>query len=175
MSDPDPSEGAVPDPSEGSGVRHRSADEVLSMELPLAFRGYRMREVDALLGELALQIAEMAGESDRTAEAPGPGTTSSKDDDVMREASGITAGARRRALVPSAALTVLAAVALVLGWTRGDRPATLVAIAGSVLALIGIAVAVRRTREATHAPATRVDRPDRPAADDHGGAPPPGR
>lgn len=150
--------------SEGeAAVPRRTADEILAMELPQAFRGYRMRDVDALLGELALQVDAMRAELDRAlgaapgvtvAAAGGLGSTGAAepetvpiDDRPPRETVGVGAGVRRRALLPSAALTLLAAVALLVGWLGQHRSATLAAIAGSALALVGVVVAVWRTRD----------------------------
>ena len=159
---------AAPGPVTGRDPAWRSSEDILAAELPMALRGYRMEDVDALLGELALQVAAMQGALDGTragdrGSVVGPATAHARDRDLEpapvdaetapldaeppRETFGVTAGARRRALVPSAALTGVAAVALLLGWVRWDRTATLVAIAVSALALIGVAVAVWRTRE----------------------------
>lgn len=185
--------------AEGTAPLRRDADAILAVELPQALRGYRIREVDALLGELALQVAAMQEELDRARSGPvpptsapssAPGSTGADalpvgaprttdvtavdgtegtapddaggagdaivpvetvetvpiDDERPREALGVASAARRRALLPSAVLTVLAAVALAVGWALDDRRATLAAIMGSGLALVGVAIAVWRTR-----------------------------
>lgn len=175
----------VPDPT------WRSADGILTAQLPLALRGYRMRDVDALLGELALQVGAMEQELERVragggaaASAPDGAPVEAHDEAPMamhdeqegprsapvdgerpRETHGVTAGARRRALLPSAVLTAVAAVALVLGWGRSDRTATLIAIAVSGTALLGIAVAVWRTRDRTTDPVAEVAPVDGPSPD----------
>lgn len=183
----------VPDPA------WRSADEILTAELPLALRGYRMQDVDALLGELALQVSAMEQALERVRAGGGAAAatpvgvrveahdaeptevhdeahdeardehagprTAPVDAERPRETYGVTAGARRRALLPSAALTGVAAVALLFGWGRADRTATLIAIAVSALALLGVAVAVWRTRDRTTDRAIEAGSVDGPSPD----------
>lgn len=48
-------EAALPEP--GVDAPRLDAEAILAAELPLALRGYRIAEVDALLGELAQQVA----------------------------------------------------------------------------------------------------------------------
>jgi len=157
---------------------YRDADAILAVELRQAFRGYHLGDVDAVLGELALQVRAMEAELARlragaeredptrattpevapsaaepaVARQPDEGRTPSDvtvptDDEPPRETLGVASGARRRALVPSMVLTLGSAIALAVGWFGEDGDATRIAIAGSVLALVGVGLAVWRTRE----------------------------
>ena len=52
-----------------------AADDLRRVRFPLAFRGYRMSEVDALLARLASELEER--HEDRPGDEPGPGPDSS--------------------------------------------------------------------------------------------------
>ena len=52
-----------------------AADDLRGVRFPLAFRGYRMSEVDALLARLASELEER--HEDRPGDEPGPGPDSS--------------------------------------------------------------------------------------------------
>lgn len=69
------SEGALPEPD--AAAPRLDAESILAAELPLALRGYRIADVDALLGELALQVAASDAELTRLRSLvgePDPGT-----------------------------------------------------------------------------------------------------